>query len=510
MNEQTLFGVVTEKDPISSAHERDYQDIFKKQSAFLELSYDELEEMNLEVKKDRVSGVSRGEFEKKFLDYLGQTKGIKAVVVCFTDMEGRFQMLDYDKKFLLEAHDNLTFDGSSIKGFSDQNESDLRLKLDWSTFRWIPADIFGSGKVLLFANVCDQEGEIYKGDFRANLAKLSADLRKEKGIVINTAPEVEGILLKGKYAEQDFDIKKGFELATQSGYFNCLPQDRLKIFIDKMAEVQRSLGFMNEKDHPEVAPAQFELSFKYSTALEAADQIQLYKMVARQIARFMGMTATFLPKPLAEVNGSGMHTNISLEKDGKNLFYDVNGEYRLSEMADKFLTGILYYAKDLCLAMNSSVNSYRRLDPKYEAPNEIKVSNIDRGSMVRIPIGNEKSARVEVRTVAPDANPYLCIYSIAKAGLAGVEADEGGFAEMKKTVSTGGVKKLPSNIYVALDLFSKSKFMKEIMGEGNHEKYLNLKRMAADRSPRDLGRKVKTHEILYHHDVTNQMIWSDY
>ena len=201
---------------------------------------------------------------------------------------------------------------------------------------------------------------------------------------------------------------------------------------------------------------------------------------------------------------------MSLEKDGVNLFYGKDGEYRVSETANKFLTGILYYAKDLCLVMNASVNSYRRLDPKYEAPNEIKASGVDRGAMIRIPLGNEKSVRIEVRTVAPDANPYLLIFSLIKAGMKGMEAGKEKFDKMKKIVGSGGVKKLPSNIYTALDCYARSKFMIDIMGKRNHKKYLDLKKAVADRSPKELGTRVKAHEILYHHEVTNQMLWSDF
>lgn len=482
--------------------ERDYGDIWTKgQAHLLDLSYIELEERNLEVKEERLKGATSGSMREKFMDYLRQENGIRAVTVCFTDLEGRLQTLDYDKKFLIDAEENLTFDGSSIKGFTPQNESDLRLKVDWTSFRWVPSDLFGVGKVLLFANVCDKDGSLYVSDFRSKLYELCSELMEKKGIVVNVAPEVEGFLFKGAKAEQVFDEKVGFELATMSGYFSSLPHDVLRIFIDKFAGVQRAFGFQNEKDHPEVAPAQFELSYRYSVALDAADQIQLYKLLARQVATSMDLTASFLPKPVQSLNGSGMHTNISLSKDGVNMFYDANGENNLSEGAHKFINGVLSHAKDLCLIMNPSVNSYRRLDPAYEAPNEIKVSSIDRGSMVRIPIGNEKSARVEVRTVAPDANPYLCIYSILKAGLKGMETDSG---------LSGEVEKLPSEIYPAIDCFEKSEFVEEIMGKRSQEKYASLKKRAADRCPRSLGSKIKSCEVLYHHEVTNQLLWSDF
>jgi len=489
--------------------DRDYGSVLWKQPHLLDLSYAELEEKNLEVKALRLKGAKSDEVKAKFLDYLKNDAGVKAVVVCFSDLEGRLHTLDYDKKFILGAEDNLTFDGSSIRGFTAQSQSDLRLKVDWTTFRWLPADLFGAGKVLVFGNVCDKDGSLYKSDFRSNLSSLCDELRAE-GITVNVAPEVEGFLFKGEKVEQAFDEKTGFELATMSGYFSSLPQDTLRLFIDKFAEVKRALAFQNEKDHPEVAPAQFELNFRYSVALDTADQIQIYKLLARQVAKSMGFTACFLPKPIQGLNGSGMHTNMSFSKDGVNMFYDASKEWSLSETAKKVVTGILYYANDCCLLINSSVNAYRRLDPKFEAPNEIKCSAVDRGSMVRIPIGNEKSARIEVRTVAPDANPYLALYGLIKAGLAGMKASAEELSKMEKKVYGGKVKKLPGNIYEALEHFEGSDFIKDVLGEENQQKYAALKYMAAERSPKDLGTKVKTGEVIYHHDITNQWIWNQF
>lgn len=493
-----------------SPHARDYCSFFgNHEDHLLNLSYLELEDRNLEAKQDRLNGLTSNSVKERYLDYLREEKGIKAVMVCFTDLEGRFHALDYDKKHIVTSVDNLTFDGSSIKGFTPQNESDLRLTVDWTSFRWLPADFFGAGKVLVFANVCDQNGELYISDFRTRLYKLSSEL-SEKGIVVNVAPEVEGFLFKGRKAEQCFDEKIGFELETMSGYFNSLPQDTLRIFMDKFAELQRALGFENEKDHPEVAPAQFELNFKYTQALDTADQIQLYKLLARQVADSMGLTASFLPKPVPSLNGSGMHTNISLSRGGVNIFYDRDGGDIISAEGKAFMTGILHHANDLCLVMNASVNSYRRLDPHFEAPNEIKASAVDRGSMVRIPIGNENSARVEVRTVAPDANPYLAIYAILCAGLKGLEAEASELKEMEESVYGGEVQKLPGDIYSAIKHFAKSGFMVEVMGEVTHAKYAELKSKSADRCPRELGKRVKASEVLYHHEITNQMLWSDF
>lgn len=479
----------------------------KKSENFFRLSYEELEELNIQTKKDRDLGKTQSYFKNKFTEALKKEKGIKAVTVCFSDMEGRFHMLDYNKTFLLDSYGNLTFDGSSVRGFTAQNNSDLRLSLDWSTFRYLPSDIFGDGKVLLFANVRDKDSSLYLGDYRANLMTLTEELWKKYKIRVNVAPEVEGHLLEGVNSEQNFDETVGFEVASKGGYFNVLPQDRLRQFIDRLAEATRAMAFENEKDHPEVAPGEFELNYKYTDVLLAADQVQIYKVIARQIAKNFGLTASFLPKPIMKINGNGMHTNISLSKNGKNIFYDNKGELNISKDAHNFMTGILNNAQGICLGLNSSVNSYRRLDPAFEAPNEIKMSSTDRGSMVRIPLGNEKSARVEVRTVAPDANPYLAFFLILKAGLEGMFAKPKDLKEMYR-VYDKPIKKVPGNIYQAIREFKGSEFIKETMSEDNIKKYVALKQAVADRCPKELGARVKSGEIWYHHEITNQILWS--
>ena len=245
------------------------------------------------------------------------------------------------------------------------------------------------------------------------------------------------------------------------------------------------------------------MNFAYSEAVRAADNVQLYKLVCRQVARSLGMTATFLPKPFAGINGSGMHTNFSLAKNGKNVFYEPKGQDGLSKLAWDFILRLLNHAPDICLILNSSVNSYRRLDPHFEAPNQIKVSAIDRGSMIRIPIGNEKTARIELRSVAPDANPYLVLYTMLRTGLEG--------EKLKKDKSKRDrLRFLPDNINDALALFKASRFITGILGEDSKEKFAHYKQTVADRSPKALGARVKRAEIIYHHEVTNQFLWNNF
>jgi glutamine synthetase len=467
---------------------------------FLEIPYDKLEEMNLSL-KNKAETTSSKELQKEHLTYLVKETKIKAITVCFTDIEGRFQMLDYDKKFFLDSLENLTFDGSSIRGFSAQHESDLRLDIDWTSLRFLPSDVFGPGKVVVFASVLDRNRQPYISDFRGQLKLYTEQLLKKQDIIAYGATEIEGFVVDGIETEQEYSSTSGFKLISTGGYFHSLPLDKLREFIDRAAEAQRAMGFSNEKDHPEVAPSQFEMNFSYTDVLRAADQVQLYKLVCRQVARNMGMTATFLPKPIMGINGSGMHTNFSLAKNGKNIFYEAKGQDGLSKVAWEYISKLLNHAPEICLILNSSVNAYRRLDPHFEAPNQIKVSPIDRGSMIRIPVSNEKTARIEIRSVAPDANPYLVFYTILKTGNEGNKLVTN---EEKRQRS----RFLPDNINDAIRLFKSSDYITSLLGEENKDKYIAFKQAAADRSPKALGTLIKDSEILYHHEVTNQFLWN--
>ena len=467
---------------------------------FLMLPYGELEQLNLEAKEERKARVAAHKVQEKRIKYLTNEKRIKAVTVLFSDLEGRLHMLDYDKKFLIKSWDNLTFDGSSIRGFTAQRESDLRLGIDWSAFYWAPSDYFGSGKVLVFGEVIDKNGEPYSADIRGVLKGFAQELHKKEGYTLNAANEIEGFLFKGVDAERHYHETRGFEYVNTGGYYHSLPGDVLRTFIDRTAEVQRAMGFENEKDHPEVAPSQFEINYGYGEVVAAADQIQIYKLICRQVATSMGLTASFLPKPVVGVNGNGMHTNVSISKGCKNLFWDPKGEEKLSKLGWSFVDRILTHGNDICLLLNASVNAYRRLDPHFEAPNQIKASAVDRGSMIRIPIGNEKSMRVEVRSVAPDANPYMVMYSIFKAGLAGETSKIKNLRQAERY--------LPDNVYTALENFRASAWTTQLLGADVKGRYGDLKQASADRCARQLGTFVKAPEVQFHHEVYNQFLWN--
>jgi glutamine synthetase len=214
------------------------------------------------------------------------------------------------------------------------------------------------------------------------------------------------------------------------------------------------------------------------------------------------MTASFLPKPVVGVNGSGMHTNVSISKNGTNLFWDPKGQEKLSSCGWEFIDRILTHGNDICLALNPSVNAYRRLDPHFEAPNQIKASAVDRGSMIRVPIGNSKSMRVEVRSVAPDANPYLVMLSVFRTGIEGDTADLENLRQAERY--------LPDNIYTAIEDFRAAEWTTKLLGEDVKGRYADLKQASADRCARLLGTVVKGPEVQFHHEVYNQYLWNQF
>ena len=261
------------------------------------------------------------------------------------------------------------------------------------------------------------------------------------------------------------------------------------------------MGFQNEKDHPEVAPSQFEINYSYAEVVAAADQIQLYKLICRQVATNMGFTARFLPKPVVGVNGSGMHTNVSISKDGKNLFWDPKGEEKISKFGWEFVDRILTHGNDICLLLNASVNAYRRLDPHFEAPNQIKASAVDRGSMVRIPIGNEtQHARGS---------------SLGRPGCESVHGAVLGLQDRPRRRDLRRSRTCARRSAICrttsttrMENFRKAEWTTKLLGEDVKGRYADLKQASADRCPRLLGTFVKAPEVQYHHEVYNQFLWN--
>jgi glutamine synthetase len=457
-----------------------------------------------------------------------QDEGIELIDLKFVDLHGKWQHLTVHRD-LIDADsfgEGVAFDGSSIRGWKAINESDMAMVPDPDT-AWI--DPFYSHKTLsLICSIQEpRSGQPYGRCPRA-LAQKALEYLDGTGIA-DTAffgPEPEFFVFDDvRYRSENGTsfysvdsieapwntarLEEGGNLANKiqlkEGYFPVAPNDTLQDMRTEMILTMAALGVPIEKHHHEVATAQHELGMKFAELISAADNVMIYKYVVRNVARKYGKTATFMPKPVFGDNGSGMHVNLSLSKNGKNIFWDPKGEDNLAEIAWSFVDRLLNNANDICLIMNSSVNAYRRLDPHFEAPNQIKASAVDRTSMVRIPLGNEKSARIEVRTVAPDSNPYMTFLAILATGLNG---------PMTETLNSENRRSrtrfLPGNVYDAIRLMKGSTFVSEIFGEENKEKFLERKLFSADRCPKELGTVVKTSEVIFHHEVTNQYLLSKF
>jgi glutamine synthetase len=219
----------------------------------------------------------------------------------------------------------------------------------------------------------------------------------------------------------------------------------------------------------------------------------------------MGFTASFLPKPRCGINGSGMHVNLSVSQGKKNLFHDPAGRDGLSEFGWAAIDRILDHGEELCLVLNASVNAYRRLDPHFEAPNQICASAVNRAAMVRIPIGNERSTRIEIRAVAPDANPYMAILALSRAA---IETGTGPVAPGRGRDSRD--RALPGSLQEAIAAFETGEWVRALLGPAVHRRYADLKNLVAARCPRELGTRIKTGEIRFHHEVTNQQLWAEF
>jgi len=480
----------------------------------LELPYSVLQRFNEQTREELEAGKDEEFFKKKFLEFLKSEEGIKAIQLYYPSIEGKLHKFEYDREYFLGSHDSLTFDGSSIKGYSEQENSDLRLKPVFSQFFLAPHRSFGSGTMVGLAAVFNTEEEKeggqkpYKPDFTNMLIEMEQEL-KERGLEARIAPEIEGFLLEGQYAEQKYP-NPPFQTASESGYAGAAAGDELIDFINELAREERAMAYKNEKDHPEVAAGQFELNYQPAGLLRSAFLALLHRQMAVNLAHRRGKTASFLPKPNTDVNGSGMHTNISLRETegGKNIFHDAEGKFELSEKARKFIGGILKYGKEISLAYNiTSANGSRRNDPSKEAPIDLIADGKNRAAVIRVPHHTEKSARVEVRATASDAHPGLAFGLLVRAGLKGMlsEGDEAkeylALAEREK--KEGEFEQLPTNFHEAIELFEKSEFAREAMGEEAFQNYLAAKKAAADRVPRNLGKSIKEWEVKTHPLVTN-------
>ncbi|GAB7388375.1 type I glutamate--ammonia ligase [Bacillaceae bacterium] len=400
---------------------------------------------------------------------MAEEENVKFVRLQFTDLLGVIKNVEIPVSQLEKALDNkIMFDGSSIEGFVRIEESDMYLYPDldtWVIFPWSTEE----GKVArLICDVYNPDGTPFAGDPRGILKRVLKEAEELGFTAMNVGPEPEFFLFKLN--------EKGeptLELNDQGGYFDFAPLDLgencrrdIVLTLDKM-------GFEIEASHHEVAPGQHEIDFKYANAVKAADLIQTFKLVVKTIAREHGLHATFMPKPLFGVNGSGMHSHLSLFRGNENAFYDENDPLGLSETARQFIAGLMKHAKAFTAITNPTVNSYKRLVPGYEAPCYIAWSPKNRSPLIRVPASRGLSTRIELRSPDPSCNPYLALAVILKAGLDGIKnklqppapVDRNIYVMNEAELRDAGIESLPATIKEAVECLKADPVLCEALGE---------------------------------------------
>ncbi len=412
---------------------------------------------------------------------------VKYIRLCFTDIHGVIKNVEIPVRGLEDALDNkVMFDGSSIDGFVRIQEADMYLYPDLNSWLILPWENTKYGNVArLICDVYLPTGEPFQGDPRYILKRTLKKMRSMGFQHFNIGVEPEFFLFrldeKGEVTLNSNDLGGYFDLAPVDGAEDCRR--------DIVLELEK-LGFIMEASHHEVAPGQHEINFEFNDALEACDNLQTFKLVVKNIAKRHGLHATFMPKPIANINGSGMHTNCSLSyPDGKNAFFDETRPLQLSQTALHWIAGIMRHARGFTAITNPVVNSYKRLVPGYEAPCYISWSDANRSAMIRIPAKRGRQTRTEIRSVDPAANPYLAMSVILASGLNGIEEKLNSVEPVyinlyelsRSEREMLGIKNLPENLKDALKAMREDELIKETLGEHVYTKFVEAKYNEWDR-----------------------------
>ncbi len=423
-------------------------------------------------------------FTKEDIKKLVLEHKVNYIRLQFTDILGTIKNVEIPVSQLDKALDNkMMFDGSSIEGFVRIEESDMYLFPDldtWVVFPWIT----GTGKVArLICDVYKADGTPFAGDPRNNLKRVLKEMEELGFTHFNLGPEPEFFLFK-----LDEKGEPTLELNDSGGYFDLAPVDLGENCRRDIVLELEEMGFEVEASHHEVAPGQHEIDFKYADAVTACDNIQTFKLVVKTIARKHGLHATFMPKPLFGVSGSGMHCNVSLFNGNVNAFFDDTTELQLSETAMQFMAGVLKHVQAFTAVTNPTVNSYKRLVPGYEAPCYVAWSGQNRSPLIRIPASRGLSTRIEVRSVDPAANPYLAIAVILQAGLDGIKnkltpppsVDRNIYIMTEEERNEEGIYNLPTNLHAAVVELSKSEVIRGALGEHIYANFIEAKEIEWD------------------------------
>jgi len=392
---------------------------------------------------------------------------VKFIRLWFTDILGQLKSFAITREELDTAFDEgMGFDGSSIKGYARIDESDMIAKPDPSTFQLIPWRPKEKAVGRMFCDILNPDGTPYEGDPRYAL-KRNLERLKEHGYTFYLGPELEFFY---------FEDSHGTKVLDQGGYFDLTTLDAASDLRRETVLTLEDMGIKVEYSHHEVAPSQHEIDLRYAEALQMADNVMTYRIVVKEIASQYGCYATFMPKPIFGQNGNGMHTHQSLFKGNKNAFYDANDQYYLSDIAKKYIAGILKHAPEITAFANQWVNSYKRLVPGYEAPVYIAWARRNRSALVRVPLykpGKEKATRIELRSPDPACNPYLAFSVMLAAGLEGIEKGYELPEPVEKDIydlsieerKDLGIGSLPGNLIQAIEIAEQSDVVKKALGE---------------------------------------------
>ncbi len=422
-------------------------------------------------------------YSKEDIIRMVHEQDVEFIRMQFTDIFGQLKNVAITASQIEKAVDNqIMIDGSSIEGFVRIEESDQYLRPDLDSFAILPWRPQHGRVARLICDVYNPDGTPFIGDPRGALKRV---LKKaaDMGYSFNVGPELEFFLF-----ETDEQGKPTTRTGDEAGYFDLGPLDHGESTRREICMALEAMGFEIEASHHEVAAGQHEIDFKYADALTTADRIMTFKLAVKSISQKNGLHATFMPKPVFGINGSGMHTNMSLFKDGKNVFFDESDPRKLSEIAYSFIAGILAHVKGMAAITNPLVNSYKRLVPGYEAPCYLAWSASNRSALIRIPAARGQATRVELRCPDPACNPYLTLAVCLAAGLDGIEkgmtppeeTTENIFAMDAETRAAKGIDSLPGSLSESVDAMEKDAVVAEALGRHIFDYYTAGKRREWD------------------------------
>lgn len=413
---------------------------------------------------------------------LVEENDVKFIRLWFTDILGRLKSFAIPKEELEMAFsEGMGFDGSSIKGFARIDESDMIARPDPSTFAILPWRPREKAVARMFCDILQPDGSPYEGDPRYIL-KRNLERLAEKSYTFYVGPELEYFY---------FRDEKHTEILDEGEYFDLTTLDAASDFRRDTILALESMGIKVEYSHHEVAPSQHEIDLRYTDALAMADNVMTHRIVVKEVAQRYGYYATFMPKPIFGVNGSGMHTHQSLFRGSRNAFFDPNDLYHLSAVGKSYIAGILKHAREITLVTNQWVNSYKRLVPGYEAPVYICWARRNRSTLVRVPMykpGKEKATRIEFRSPDPACNPYLAFSVMLAAGLAGVEngyelpdpVEKDVYHLSEREKAELGIESLPGSLSEAIELTEQSELVHKTLGDHVFRNLIDSKKIEWD------------------------------